>query len=353
MLKRTLLLASITIYGLSNSQCTPTVAGQKTGDVGCVQLTYQNKTVYYKTVRAADGNEWLQQNLGSSKVAEQISDKDAYGDYFQYGRWDDGHQLATSKTSEDYPTPNNPKGLGAGTPIFYINGGTPWAQNYTGWWANPLQNDSWTAKNVTELTDHNGIDPCKAIGDNWEMPSETDWDIVMQKELIFPKPTGATNNGMTRAFESNLKIAGAGSRKDDGWAFVDSRAYLWTKSPSTNPNFYRYAYLGSATTSTTGFGGDAKSFGYSVRCVNKSKNLGLDLENKNTSLKIVPNPAQNNILISTSDKVSSVEIFNLLGQILITEKNTNINISKLQTGTYFVKIKLQNGTAVTQKLIKN
>src|SRR5690606_5534871 len=144
----------------------PSEPGENIGDTGCVHLTYQGETVGYTTVRAADGNVWLQQNLGSSQVATSIDDEAARGDYFQWGRWDDGHQLKDSETSDVYPEPNNPLGLGEGTPIFYIGGGTPFSGVYTGWFTNPDQNDTWTAKSLDEVTEHNGMDPCKAIGDN-------------------------------------------------------------------------------------------------------------------------------------------------------------------------------------------
>ncbi|MBV6879287.1 T9SS type A sorting domain-containing protein [Epilithonimonas ginsengisoli] len=353
MLNKYLCLGLFAAFVNTNAQnCTPQAAGNNIGDNGCVSLTYQNQTVSYKTVRAADCYEWLQQNLGSSNVATSIADEGARGDYFQYGRWDDGHQLKTSQTTDVYPTPNNPVGLGNGTPQFYIGGGTPWNSDYKGWFANPDQNDTWSAKNLSEVTEHNGIDPCKAIGDNWEMPSEADWDVVMQKENIFPRPVGATNGGIVRGFESNLKIAGAGSRKDLGWAFEGTRAYIWTKSASTNPNFYRFVYLGAAASSTTGFGGDAKSFGYSIRCVNKSNNTLAVNDFGKTDFSFGPNPADKFIKINTEDALKSVEVLSTTGQKISETKENTVDVSGLTKGNYFIKITFENGKTTTKKFIK-
>lgn len=353
MLNKYLCLGLFAAFVNTNAQnCTPEAAGSNVGDNGCVSLTYQNQTVSYKTVRAADGYEWLQQNLGSSNVATSIADEGARGDYFQYGRWDDGHQLKTSQTTDVYPTPNNPVGLGNGTPQFYIGGGTPWNSDYKGWFANPDQNDTWSAKNLSEVTEHNGIDPCKAIGDNWEMPSEADWDVVMQKENIFPRPVGATNGGIVRGFESNLKIAGAGSRKDLGWAFEGTRAYIWTKSASTNPNFYRFVYLGAAASSTTGFGGDAKSFGYSIRCVNKSNNTLAVNDFGKTDFSFGPNPADKFIKINIEDALKSVEVLSIIGQKISETKENTVDVSGLTKGNYFIKITFENGKTTTKKFIK-
>ena len=339
------------VVNFKSQNCTPETAGAAIGNNGCVNLTYQNKTVSYKTVRAADGYEWLQQNLGSSNVATSISDEGARGDYFQYGRWDDGHQLKNSQTTDVYPTPNNPLGLGAGSPVFFIGGGSPFS-GYTGWFANPNQNDTWSAKNLSEVTEHNGIDPCKAIGDNWEMPSEADWDLVMTKENIFPKPAGATTSGVARGFESNLKIAGAGARKETAFSFEGTRAYLWTKSASTSPNFYRYTYLGVAASSTTGFGGDSKSYGYSVRCVNKSNNTLAVNDYSKVDFSFGPNPADKFIKINTENALKSVEVLSITGQKLFETKENTVDVSRLPKGNYFIKITFENGKTMTKKFIK-
>ncbi len=354
MLKKYMLIAGLGISNILSAQnnCTPQPLGNNIGDTGCVSFTYRNQTVYYKTVRAADGNEWLQQNLGSQNVAVSIQDENARGDYFQWGRWDDGHQLKDSEMSEEYPTPNNPAGLGNGTQTFYIGGGSPYT-NYTGWFANPNQNDTWTAKNTSEVTQNNGIDPCKTIGENWEIPTEAVWDNVMRKENIFPKPANATNNGITRGFESNLKITGAGARKDNSFAFPGERAYIWTKSASTSPNFYRFVYLGIAASSTTGFGGDAKSHGYSVRCVNLDNNT-LGIHNvKTANFSIVPNPVDKSFLISALDKILNIEVINANGQkVKETKEIQYIDVSTLPKGLYFVNITFENGKKQTAKIIK-
>ncbi len=331
--------------------CEPSIPGENIGDTGCVNLTYQGQTVGYQTVRAADGYIWLQQNLGSSQVATSIEDEAARGDYFQWGRWDDGHQLKDSEMSEIYPTPNNPAGLGNGTEIFYINGGTPYTE-YTGWFANPEQNDTWTAKNLDEVTEHNGMDPCKAIGNDWEIPTESDWDNVMQLENIFPVPAGSTNNGITRGFESNLKIAGAGARKDDSFSFEGQRAYIWTKTASANPDFYRFVYLGTYPGSTTGFGGDAKSHGYSVRCVNKSGNMGVSDLNP-SKISVYPNPTNGIVYVNSKEKVNKLELYNLNGQKIKETNSVELNLNELPKGIYILKINLENKTTQTVKVVKN
>lgn len=66
--------------------CNNTDPGNNTGDTGCVNFTYRGQPVIYTTVRAGDGNIWLQQNLGSLQVAGMADDEKAYGEFFPVGK---------------------------------------------------------------------------------------------------------------------------------------------------------------------------------------------------------------------------------------------------------------------------
>lgn len=331
------------------NSCVPKLPGPSIGDTGCVAFSYRHNTLTHNTVRAADGHIWLQQNLGSQQTGTQIDDNKAFGDYFQWGRWDDGHQLSNSEVSEDYPQPNNPVGLGTGSPYFFIHGGSPWASNYVGWWANPDQNDLWTAKTLQEVTANNGLNPCTALGEHWEIPTEADWKNVMEKEGIAPKREGDNRDGITRALESHLKIVGNGARKNETWAFPGERAYIWTRTASTSPNFYRYAYISKGMAN---FGGDAKNHGYAVRCMLKDALLENQELLEIPVLTITPNPANQHISIQTNYSIAHVKIHSLSGQLLISKNTSKIDIATLAAGVYVVTVELDNGELITKKLIK-
>jgi hypothetical protein len=72
---------------------------------------------------------------------------------------------------------------------------------------------------------------------------------------------------------------------------------------------------------------------------------------------IYPNPAQNTLQIRSSIgvEVQSVGIYNLLGQLVLTipytQSDAIIDVSHLNTGNYFIKIRSANGTS-TEKFIK-
>src|SRR5687767_9064122 len=146
----------------------PTVdPGSTVGSTGVVNFVYKGQQVAYKTVRAGDGKIWLQQNLGSPQVAFHQSDEASFGDYFQWGRWDDGHQAPNSPTLASGPSLLNPSNIPAGNPNFLIGTAT------NKWWGTGgLITDTWSG---TSATSTNGKDPCVALGAGWRLPTGAEW----------------------------------------------------------------------------------------------------------------------------------------------------------------------------------
>ncbi len=73
------------------------------------------------------------------------------------------------------------------------------------------------------------------------------------------------------------------------------------------------------------------------------------------SVKMYPNPAETNSLFFRTTKPISVQIFSILGKLLLSQKidtaSSEMNITSLKSGIYLVKISSSQG-AITKKLIK-
>ena len=73
----------------------------------------------------------------------------------------------------------------------------------------------------------------------------------------------------------------------------------------------------------------------------------------NNSVSIYPNPATT-VLNVVAEGYNTIEVINLLGQTVYTcnaTNNTQINVSNLRNGVYFVRVNGEKGTT-TQKFIK-
>jgi hypothetical protein len=70
--------------------------------------------------------------------------------------------------------------------------------------------------------------------------------------------------------------------------------------------------------------------------------VGINKLNKTNAIKIYPNPTSDILYIDINEKVKSVSIYNLDGQLVsalnFNEANKTVNFSKLERGFYFIKV---------------
>lgn len=90
-------------------------------------------------------------------------------------------------------------------------------------------------------------------------------------------------------------------------------------------------------------------------CIN---NLGIS-EQANSQLILSPNPTSNELTINVEEgNIADIQIVDLLGKICLSKSVTNgisetiLDVSSLKNGTYIVKVRTNNNSSVTTKLIK-
>ncbi|MBM7417989.1 MULTISPECIES: T9SS type A sorting domain-containing protein [Chryseobacterium] len=310
--------------------CNNADPGMNPGDTSCVTFTYKGQQVTYTTVRGSDGKVWLQQNLGSRQVATSMADSESFGDLFQWGRWDDGHQNRNSAMA-NVPSSNTPIGLNNSTS--FILGS---------WWGGNDLSDQWTATS-NSFSSTNGADPCKAIGQDWKMPSQADWTATKNAEGI--------NNPAT-AYASKLKLPAGGNRSfvDGTFDYVGQRGYFW--SSTTTGLGAKYFYVG--TTIGNPSAGGPRGQGQSIRCI-KDVTTGLGTSDiRKIAIGIYPNPTNGILNIKTDSDIDKVNVTNVVGQKMNVQfSNNTINMQQLQKGVYIVELQLKNGQIISKKVIKN
>jgi len=321
---------------LSNNTpgCNNADPGINPGDTSCVTFTYKGQQVTYTTVRGADGKVWLQQNLGSRQVATAMADTESYGDLFQWGRWDDGHQNRNSATTT-VPAINNPTGLSGITS--FILGNNP------AWWSTNALSDLWNGANTSAITSEVSVDPCKAIGAGWKLPSQADWVAAVGAEGM----SSAAN-----AFTSKLKLPAAGYRSQStgGFTYVGERGYYWSGDVANSGGKYLYNSTALANPNS----GGPRAQGQSVRCI-KDVTTGLGTSDiKRNIIGIYPNPTNGILNIKTDSDIDKVNVTNVVGQKMNVQfSNNQINMEQLQKGVYIVELQLKNGQKNSKKVIKN
>jgi uncharacterized protein (TIGR02145 family) len=225
--------------------------GLTPGSTGIINFTYKGQAVAYKTVRALDGKIWLQQNLGSPQVAFGSLDRASIGDYFQWGRWDDGHQRPNSPTITGGPSLMNPSHIASGN-MNFIKGTTTTNK----WWSvGGLATDTWSG---TAATATNGKDPCVALGAGWRLPTAAEWNNIAMLEDMF---------GTMNAYQTNLKLPASGYRLGyDGMVFQNGdNGHYWTSTAAGNSLAKVFTYDDNSYDATTI--SQQRSQGYTCRCV--------------------------------------------------------------------------------------
>lgn len=103
---------------------------------------------------------------------------------------------------------------------------------------------------------------------------------------------------------------------------------------------------------TIGFEGDnvAQTRLYENKTINQG-NLNTVSFNKN-DFKLYPNPTDGIINIQTKEAIKNISLYNHLGQLIATEKQTQINLTNFACGIYMIRVDFENGQTANKKIIK-
>jgi len=199
----------------------------------------------YGTVTTATGRVWLDRNLGAFRVATSSTDTQAYGDYYQWGRPADGHQMK-------YLTNNNSTGFTNTKSATAVPATDLWIEPTDGSndWLSTPDNTLWTGANPA-------TNPCPA---GFRIPTESEWNA--EKDLFSPQ-------NVQGAFASPLKLTMPGmltSFSSSGAYFTAKNAHgqYLTQTAESNGRAKYFGINGSGLWWDSNYW---KSHGMSVRCI--------------------------------------------------------------------------------------
>jgi hypothetical protein len=78
----------------------------------------------------------------------------------------------------------------------------------------------------------------------------------------------------------------------------------------------------------------------------------------NTIITLVPNPAKTHCKIESTDQISSIQIYNQIGQQVYTKENININahivdLTPFESGIYFIEVQNNNRSQISKLIIQH
>lgn len=225
-----------------------------------------HKFIYFPVI-AADGNTWLNNNLGADysnmnhaqfnpiQQATGFNDHHAYGSLFQWGRYSDGHELinysnsttgtpVTTTTSASHSTTTTPNNS-----TFYLGDDSPGTQDFN--WV-----DLGASPNATEDGLWQGESgPNNPCPQGYRLPTVTEMTALVTAE-------GITN--YTNAASSSIALSAPGYHFfSDGLMYSQSDVgYYWSSTVSGHVSRARYFQASATVASST-----RRAFGLSVRCI--------------------------------------------------------------------------------------
>jgi uncharacterized protein (TIGR02145 family) len=151
--------------------------------------------------------------------------------------------------------------------------------------------------------------------------------------------TGADNS-------SGFSARPSGNCANATFMGLGTGAGWWSTTMDTNTGYYN-GFGVSYNSTALGGGMTIKSYGNAVRCIGDASTTGID-EIKTIDFTVYPNPARDIINIMCADKIDKIEIYDVMGSLLVATDKRQIEISQLAPGSYFVKVYLANRVAVRQ-----
>lgn len=74
----------------------------------------------------------------------------------------------------------------------------------------------------------------------------------------------------------------------------------------------------------------------------------------NNTISLYPNPANDVLNISSSNSITSIEVYDLLGKkVASNNSSSNVNVAAIGKGAYIVKVVQENGSVVAKQFIKD
>jgi uncharacterized protein (TIGR02145 family) len=191
------------------------------------------------TLNGGGTQTWMDRNLGAIAPARAIDDCYAYGNLYQWGRGNDGHENRNSNSV------TGPVNLGSeGNNFIEANSGP------NNWFIGLVDDDRWGDPTDTDKNTLN--DPCPA---GYRVPSRAELDDLLS--------TFSPSNS-TGAFGSPLKLPAAGDRvrNDGSIGLLGAAGRYWSSTVSGND-----AYLLQFFSGTANIPDISRANGYSVRCI--------------------------------------------------------------------------------------
>ncbi|MBE8189699.1 MAG: hypothetical protein HAW58_02260 [Candidatus Thioglobus sp.] len=254
----------------------------------------------FNTVSGTGNRVWIDRNLGASRVAISSTDTMAFGDYYQWGRAADGHQLENSPVQAGVADANP-----AHNRFF-----TPSSANESDWTSDTFDANGSQREAFWSKTDGSGVCP---IGFRVPIAAELE-----AERILWPSPQRASGG-----FASSLKWANNGRRNPAGnQQYVGDEGYVWSaERDDTAPRKSFRLYFGAGNSHT--INDQPRSAGLAIRCIR-------DADTSETPIIRIP---VSSLTITSPNALLTGETLTLTAEVLPNNANQRAVVWSISTNS--------------------
>ena len=217
--------------------------------------------------------------------------------------------------------------------------------------------------NSNALNLYQSVDREWLVSPTYTIPSGTPHGLLVQVAVTnYSSSSTPTTTSDTMGSDDEVKLL---MTTDNGATWTTLTTWNVGNQPSVNGTDFvadlsavtgdvKFALWGSDGTTD-----DSEDYDFHVGAFRVETMASLStssFETNDFSFKFYPNPVQNKLTISSITEISSIEVFNVLGQTVLRSNpnttNTKLDMSQLNGGAYFVKV-VSGNNAKTIRIIKN
>jgi hypothetical protein len=190
--------------------------------------------------------------------------------------------------------------------------------------------------------------------------TQTGTDGTGRNIYITTPADGAQNCGGLGVCEFKIQWSVANNRweflaDDNDGSFATTNLIFYNTSASTSnpPSLALGSWIENSTVTSGGCGGNLTPNNATMTGGVQDTVLGNDQFVLENSIVVYPNPTTHTLKIEYKDEISNVTIWNIKGQRVLSFAKTNIlDVSTLETGTYFARIQTAAGLKVASFIKK-
>ena len=285
--------------------------------INIIAKILHNGFKYFPSTSPHTGMIWLDKNLGASRVCTSLDDTQCYGDYYQWGRLSDGHQISGSEATLTRATSITPDD-GNFTKV----NGSPWD-----WVENTIQDNN-------NVDDDGMLRAVRWVKKDGASVCPVGYRVPTREEFNSEIAAIAINDNID-AFESFLKLPSSGWHESNGLMTQQGLGgRIWSSSPVSNGTSF-FLLINSIQAYVSNI---SRANGYSIRCIKDASTNNAPIANAGSNQTVYAGETVNFSGLASSDSDGAIANYVWNDADIVISTSSTFSKSNLGVGIHIITL---------------